>query len=113
MLYALFATDPRGLGRRDNGQVRRPAFALLIYHLLGLRVIIALFYYCILLFERIVRRGCVTSSRVHFDKVYVVGLSQAKRFLLYTTAVWGDYYTTHPHAQLARRQDIIILNTTF
>ena len=75
MLDALFATDLKRLGRRDNGQVRRPAFALLIYHLLGLRVIIALFYYCFLLFERIVRRRSATPSRVHFDRVYVVGLS--------------------------------------
>ena len=75
MLDALFATDLKRLGRRDNGQVRRPAFALLIYHLLGLRVIIALFYYCFLLFERIVRRGRVVLFRVLFDKVYVVGLS--------------------------------------
>ena len=75
MLDALFATDLKRLGRRDNGQVRRPAFALLIYHLLGLRVIIALFYYCFFAFERIVRRGRVVLFRVLFDKVYVVGLS--------------------------------------
>ena len=76
MLDALFATDLKRLGRRDNGQVRRPAFALLIYHLLGLRVIIALIlllFFCFI--KRIVRRGRVVLFRVLFDKVYVVGLS--------------------------------------